>query len=116
MMWTSVSKLRFAWPAAALAMALTIALPARAQVPSAAGLWQKTEDGKPVVWFLIVDHHDKGVVARPVKHRVGAERSLDMDTGTARGVERGRDDADFLVSEHPILAGMRIETRDGDAG
>lgn len=77
-MWTSVSRLRFAWPAAAaLVTALTIVLPARAQVPSsqvpssqapsAAGLWQKTEDGKPAVWFLIVDHHDgtfEGVIAR----------------------------------------------------
>jgi len=24
--------------------------------PSAAGLWQKIEDGKPVVWVLVVDH------------------------------------------------------------
>jgi uncharacterized protein (DUF2147 family) len=23
---------------------------------TAAGLWQKTDDGKPVVWFLLVDH------------------------------------------------------------
>jgi hypothetical protein len=31
---------------------------ARAQVqePSAAGLWQKVEKGKPVGWFLVVDH------------------------------------------------------------
>lgn len=66
MMWTS--RLRFAWPAiTGLAMALALALPARAQVPSAAGLWQKTEDGKPAVWFLIVDHHDgtfEGVIAK----------------------------------------------------
>src|ERR1700761_1397478 len=71
MMWTS--RLRFARPAVAgLAMALTIsalaiALPAKAEEPSAAGLWQKTEDGKPAVWFLIVDHHDgtfEGVIAK----------------------------------------------------
>jgi uncharacterized protein (DUF2147 family) len=71
MMWTS--RLRFARPAVAgLAMALTIsalaiALPAKADEPSAAGLWQKTEDGKPAVWFLIVDHHDgtfEGVIAK----------------------------------------------------
>jgi hypothetical protein len=34
--------------------------------PSAAGLWQKIEDGKPVVWFLMVDHDGvfEGVIAR----------------------------------------------------
>jgi hypothetical protein len=29
---------------------------ARAAEPSAAGLWQKVEDGKTVGWFLFVDH------------------------------------------------------------
>src|ERR1700744_3844934 len=70
-MWTS--RLRFAWAAVTgLALAAAIALPVKAQtpaaqVPSAAGLWQKTEDGKPAVWFLIVDHHDgtfEGVIAK----------------------------------------------------
>ena len=45
-------------PAAALmpAAAQTAAAPAAAQAgPSAAGLWQKTEDGKPDGWFLVVD-------------------------------------------------------------
>jgi uncharacterized protein (DUF2147 family) len=34
--------------------------------PSAAGLWQKTDDGKPVVWVLMVDHKGvfEGVMAR----------------------------------------------------
>ena len=50
-----------------LAMALTASLPGYAAEPSAAGLWQKTEDGKPVVWILMVDHHDgtfEGVIAK----------------------------------------------------
>ncbi len=38
------------------AAALGLATGAAAADPSAAGLWQKTEDGKPVVWVLIVDH------------------------------------------------------------
>ena len=72
MMWTSVSRLRFVWPAVAgLAMALAIALPAKADEPTAAGLWQKIENGKPVAWFLIVDHHDgtyEGVIAKTFPH------------------------------------------------
>ena len=35
---------------------LSARLPAQAQELSAAGLWQKVEKGKPVGWFLVVDH------------------------------------------------------------
>src|SRR5665213_3610940 len=48
-------------------MALATMLPVKAAEPSAAGLWQKVENGKPVVWFLIVDHDGinfEGVIAR----------------------------------------------------
>jgi uncharacterized protein (DUF2147 family) len=38
------------------AAALGLATGVAAADPSAAGLWQKTEDGQPVVWVLIVDH------------------------------------------------------------
>ena len=39
---------------------------AAAQQPTAAGLWQKVEDGKPVGWFLIVDHDGvfEGAIAK----------------------------------------------------
>ena len=37
--------------------ALGIASVAHADEPSAAGLWQKIDDGKPVAWFLVVDHN-----------------------------------------------------------
>lgn len=50
-----------------LAMTLTASLPGYAAEPSAAGLWQKTEDGQPVIWILMVDHHDgtfEGVIAK----------------------------------------------------
>src|ERR1700733_10241338 len=43
----------FSATAEVLAVATTVA----AAEPSAAGLWQKTEDGKPMVWVLIVDHN-----------------------------------------------------------
>jgi hypothetical protein len=43
-----------------------VALPAHAQQPSAAGLWQKVEDGKPVIWVLFVDHNGvfEGIMAK----------------------------------------------------
>jgi len=34
---------------------LAATIPAAAQEPTAAGLWQKVEKGKPVGWFLVVD-------------------------------------------------------------
>jgi len=57
----------------ALALALGAVSPAAAQVPAAtsaqptaAGLWQKVEDGKTVGWFLFVDHNGifEGVIAK----------------------------------------------------
>jgi hypothetical protein len=67
MMSTAISRLRPVLPAiAALAMSLALALPGQAAEPSAAGLWQKIEDGKPVVWVLVVDHNGifEGVIAK----------------------------------------------------
>jgi hypothetical protein len=45
---------------------LAAAPPAPAGEPSAAGLWQKIENGKPVVWFLVVDHDGifEGAIAK----------------------------------------------------
>jgi hypothetical protein len=39
---------------------------AQLAAPTAAGLWQKTEDGKPVGWFLVVDRDGvfEGAIAR----------------------------------------------------
>jgi hypothetical protein len=52
--------------AAAFAALMLSTLSAVAAEPSAAGLWQKLEDGKPVVWFLVVDHDGifEGAIAK----------------------------------------------------
>ncbi len=64
----SASKRMFAkWAVAAVAsVTLMTAQPLWAAEPSAAGLWQKTEDGKPVAWFLVVDRNGayEGAIAR----------------------------------------------------
>ncbi len=64
-MW--ISRLRLALPImAGLVMLLALMLPGQAAEPSAAGLWQKIEDGKPVVWVLVIDHDGifEGVIAK----------------------------------------------------
>jgi Uncharacterized protein conserved in bacteria (DUF2147) len=67
-MWNAGSRLRPTLPiVTGLAMLLVAVLPGRAAEPTAAGLWQKIEDGKAVVWVLVVDHHDgifEGVIAK----------------------------------------------------
>jgi Uncharacterized protein conserved in bacteria (DUF2147) len=47
-------------------MLLAFMVPGQAAEPSAAGLWQKIEDGKPVVWVLVVDHDGifEGAIAK----------------------------------------------------
>jgi Uncharacterized protein conserved in bacteria (DUF2147) len=51
---------------AGLALLLAFGSVGQAAEPSAAGLWQKVEDGKPVLWILFVDHDGiyEGVMAK----------------------------------------------------
>jgi hypothetical protein len=62
-----ITRLRQALPLiAGLALLLVFGSPGQAAEPSAAGLWQKVENGKPVLWILFVDHDGifEGVMAK----------------------------------------------------
>jgi hypothetical protein len=68
-MMTFRTKHRSVWAAiAGLGLLIASALPsAAADQPSAAGMWQRSEDGKPVLWLLMLDRGGgiyEGVVAK----------------------------------------------------
>ena len=67
----AISRLRLALPIiVGLVMSFAILFPeqghGQAAEPSAAGLWQKIENGKPVGWFLVVERDGsfEGVIAK----------------------------------------------------
>jgi hypothetical protein len=74
-MMTFRTKHRSAWAAiAGLGLLLASALPSAAAEPSAAGMWQRSEDGKPVLWLLMLDRGGglyEGVVAKTFPPKPG---------------------------------------------
>src|ERR1700727_2763899 len=63
----AVSRFRLALPLmTVLAMLLAVAFQAQAAEPTAAGLWQKIQNGKPELYVLMVDHNGifEGVMAK----------------------------------------------------
>jgi Uncharacterized protein conserved in bacteria (DUF2147) len=67
MMMNFMSRLRLA-PSIVTGLVLLLAgmVPGQAAEPSAAGLWQKVENGQPVAWFVVVDHDGifEGAIAK----------------------------------------------------
>jgi len=66
-MWIAISRFRMARPImTGLVLLFAVTLSGQAAEPSAAGLWQKVEDGKPVVWVLVLDRDGifEGVFAK----------------------------------------------------
>ena len=64
---TAVSRVRLLLPLmTVLAMVPAVAFPAQAAELTAAGLWQKIENGKPEVYVLMIDHNGifEGVMAK----------------------------------------------------
>ena len=83
-----------------VALALAAVVPARAAEPTAAGLWQKIEDGKPVVWVLVVDRRDgtfEGVIAKTfptpgeVEHDICSKCTDDRKNARVLGISFIRD-------------------------
>ena len=79
-------------------------LPAAAQEPSVAGLWQKIDEqtGKPVIWFLFVD---RGGVYEGVAARLFPRPGEPPSPPTCTRCRDDRKDASFLGL--PIIRGMR---------
>jgi hypothetical protein len=96
-MWTALTRFRQRLSiAGGLVIAFAAALTAHAaDQPTAAGLWQKIEDGKPVIWVLVVDHRDgmfEGAIARTfpapgeVEHDVCSKCTDDRKNAPVLGI------------------------------
>jgi hypothetical protein len=89
---------------AGLVALVAAVLPATAQEPSVAGLWQKIDEqtGKPVIWFLFVD---RGAVYEGVAARLFPRPGEPPSPPTCTRCRDDRKDASFLGL--PMIRGMR---------
>jgi hypothetical protein len=91
-----VSRLRPTLPiVTGLAVLFAAAVPLRAAEPTAAGLWQKIENGKPVVWVLMLDRKDgffEGVIAKTfpkpgeIEHNICSKCTDDRKNAPVLGI------------------------------
>jgi len=87
-----------------VALLAAAVLPATAQEPSVAGLWQKIDEqtGKPVIWFLFID---RGGVYEGVAARLFQRPGEPPTPPTCTSCRDDRKGASFLGL--PIIRGMR---------
>ncbi len=82
MMRNVLSKVRLLLPfGAAIVIGLGCACPVAAAEPTAAGLWQKVENGTPVIYVLVVDHDGvfEGVMAKIFRKPGGPVHAFCVD-------------------------------------
>ena len=90
-----VSRLRPTLPIVTGLALFAAAVPLRAAEPTAAGLWQKIENGKPVVWVLMLDRKDgffEGVIAKTfpkpgeIEHNICSKCTDDRKNAPVLGI------------------------------
>ena len=65
---------------------------------------------------LIVIHHDIGIETLVQIHRIGAERTISVNPGRARLVQRRHHNLRLFRTKKPVLSRMRIDPGNSNPG